>query len=319
MLVNLYSSKTPIAVFSLPIVTAILAVTLFFTPSESTFYFWDWQNEMTLFVHEISWLNYLLTVAIASLTAHWINNVYNAHAFYSKATYLPGFIYVLSLFTLGGLEFSPLLIAHFFLVLGLGQYLKLRRQEGAKTIMFWGSFLMGCAIVFSFFSLAYLLLAMISLAIFRPFVWREWLLIILGFTLPLFYYIAGLYLVKGDFYFKIADPAQPDEYNLGLFQASAFTIIGLVILGSIYKYLSVMRAEVIRFKKQSQVVFHMLWISAAIWASGYFIFEHIYLSYMIPIAFIIGTSFLHAKRSNTTNAIVIIWLIISAANVLIIE
>ncbi|MBD3637244.1 MAG: hypothetical protein HUJ25_07835 [Crocinitomicaceae bacterium] len=319
MLVILYRSKTPVAVFSLPLLIGLLALPIFFYPQPPEFHFWNWQNELDQIVKNETVLNYSLTVTLISLIAHQLNNVYNRHSFYSKATFLPGFIYVFSLFTLNRFTFSPDLIAHLFMVFALGQFLKMRRQEDAKAIMFWSSFFLGIAMVFSTFSGGLVLLCWMSLVIFRPFVWRESFLVIMGFLVPLFYYMGIMFMLKGGFDFNIADPVEETEFNMDFIKATSYGVFGLIVLGSLYKYFIVMRNEVNRFRKQSMVIFHFLWISALVWFIGFKFFEHIYLGFLLPISFLVGTSFLHARRNSVINLVVIIWLIISAANVLIIR
>lgn len=315
MLVNLYRAKTPIAVISLPLFIGLLSVPIFIFPGESNAHFWNWQNDLDVFVKQNRLVHFLVTVVLVSLNAHQINNVYNRHTFYSKATFLPGMVYALLLFSLNQLNFSPNIVAHLFMILALGQFLKLRRQEGAKTVMFWGATLLGLATIFSSFSAALVILPWICLAIFRPFVWREWILVLLGFILPIFYYMAIMYMIKGGFDFKVAQPVEAKELKLDLFQAAALGMFALVYLASNYKYVMIMRSEINRFKKQSMVVFHFLWISAAIWFIGHQFFNHSYFCFLIPLAFVIGTPFLHAKRSWVVNLVVIIWLIISVVNI----
>lgn len=319
MLVNLYRSKTPIAVFSLPMLIGILGLHIFLKDYPADAHFWNWQNRLDQLVQENVVVHYLVAVLLISFIAHQINTIFNRQSFYSKTSFLPGFIYVLCLFGLDQLHFSPELIAHLFLVWALGQFLRLRRQEGAKTIMFWGGFLLGLAMIFSTLSAGLILLSWICLMIFRPFVWREWLLVILGFVLPIFYYFAILFMVKGTFYFDVADPIFQEEIDTDLFSALALGIFGLIVLGGLYKYLSVMRTEIIRFKKQSLVLFHFLWIAFGIWSLGYFVFDLTYTSFVIPLAYLIGTAFLHAKSSATPSLVVIIWLIISGANIFLIR
>jgi hypothetical protein len=315
MLVNLYSAKTPITVFSLPLLIALLAVPIFLIPIEETTYFWDWQNLLVNLVKKKPITNFAATVLMVSVIAHQINVVFNQNSFYSKASYLPGLIYVLSLFSLRQLEFSTDLLAQLFIIIALGNFLKLKRQDGAKTIMFWGGLFLGLAIIFSAFSVALILLPWICLAVFRPFVWREWLLVLFGILMPIFYYVSILYMVRGGFDFKVAESISPENVEHDLASVSVLGVFGLIVLASLFKYFSVLRSQINRFKKQSLIIFHFLWIAIGMWVAGYYLYGHIYMSFIIPIAFLVGTAFLHAKRIAVTNLVVIIWLIISAANI----
>lgn len=314
MLVNLYSSKTPIAVFSLPVAIGVLCVPIFFTEASSTQYLIDWQTILTNWVLETKWLNYVLTVSILSITAHQINNVYNRHVFYSKATFLPGFIYILSLLTLEYFSFSTNLVAHLFLVFALGFMMRIRRQDPAKTSIFWGSVFIGLAIGFSSLQMSMLLLPWLTLIAIRPFVWREWVIMILGAVLPLIYYVSIFYLAKGDLDFSLNEIENVTYRKMNLLRAANYAVPLLIVIGTLVKYFSVMRTQINRFKKLSQILFHFSWLSVTSWLVGMYFFDLSIYSFAIPVAFFVGTAILYSKRQSMVNIIVIIWLIISVAN-----
>ena len=79
-----------------------------------------------------------------------------------------------------------------------------------------------------------------------------------------------------------------------------------------------MRTEINRFKKQSQVLFHMTWVSLIGFIAGLSFYGEIYPAFILPLSIFIGTQILHGRNTKVINAIVIIWLIISVANVLIV-
>ncbi|UKN03683.1 hypothetical protein K6119_09175 [Paracrocinitomix mangrovi] len=314
MLVNLYRDKTPIAVLSLPVFIAICAATVFLIDFQPKTNLLDWHNSFEQFIYSESWLNYLATVLISSITAHQINNVYNRHTFYSKASFLPGLFYIIILFSMQQLSFSMDLIGQLFIVLALGEILKIRRQAPAKTNVFWASFLLGIAFVFSSFSVLLILLPWISLAVFRPFVWREWAMVILGGMLPLIYYLTTLFVITGSFYFNPVVGENASDFEWNLFNASNIGYFGLLFLGTMYKYSVVFRSQINRFKKQSQVILFLWILTVIIWSVAYYVFDLAYMSFAIPSAIIMATPILHSSRTSLSNVLVIIWLIISLSN-----
>jgi hypothetical protein len=317
MLVNLYSSKTPIAVFSLPILTAVLCLPIFLIEPVSSPSLIKWQILLTDWIVQQSWVNYLFTVVLISTTAHQINNVFNRHVFYSKATFLPGLMYVLTLLTFEKLNFSTNLLSHLFLVFALGMLLRIRRQDPAKGRIFWASLFIGLAIGFSAGSLPLVLLPWLTLAAIRPFVWREWFVMLLGAVLPLLYYFSIYYMSTGGLDLKLISITDVSYTKMNLLRAANYAIIASIFIGTLVKYFSVMRTQINRFKKLSQIIFHFSWLSAAAVAIGWYLFDLMFFSFSIPAAFIIGTALLYSKRQSVMNLIVIIWLIISVANVVI--
>jgi len=319
MLVNLYESKTPIAVFSLPLLIALLAGTIFIVePTTSNFPF-QWQIQLTDNVQNINWLNYLLTVVISATTAHQLNNVYNQNSFFSKASFLPGFIYICCLVSFNSLSFTPSLVAHLFFAWGLGQFMKLRRQEQAKAIIFQGSLLFGLAFVCSPLQIGLIILPWLALTIFRPFVWREWFMVIGGLMIPTFYYLSATYMLDGEFMVFTKGSADLNGFsNWHLLTWINYSVLGLIVLGSFAKYLGVARTEINRFKLQSQLLYHFFWLGLVAMFLGWYFYDIQLLGVILPLSIIIATQLLHNKNLKVVNGIVIIWLIISVSNVILV-
>ncbi|MFT4600125.1 MAG: hypothetical protein ACI857_000295 [Arenicella sp.] len=319
MLVNLYESKTPIAIFSLPIVASLLGITIFFIEPHAFSMPFEWQNTLFNNVQSIPWLNYLITILLTSTIAHQLNNVYNQSSFYSKASFLPGFIYICCLISFNCFYFAPSLIAHLFFVWGLGQFLKLRRQEQAKAIIFQGSILFGIAFIFSPLQIGLILLPWLGLTIFRPFVWREWIMVLGGLVVPLLYYFSALYLLNDHVYlFKNSGLGFIALGDLHLLSWINYVIFGAIVIGSIAKFIGVSRSQVNRFKLQSQVLLHFLWLALVAYFLGWYFYNLSMVGIIIPLSIIIGTQLLHNRNLKVVNGIVIIWLIISVANVILV-
>jgi MFS family permease len=211
-----------------------------------------------------------------------------------------------------------MLIAHLFFVLALSQLLNIKRQEPAKAIIFWAGFFIGIGIVFAPIQAALILLPWLALIVFRPFVWREWFMVILGGLIPIIYLIAILYLTKG--YVHFPEPVHTGfdvDKNIQLYEILNFSIFGLIVLGSVFNYWKVNNQEVNRFKKLTLVLIHFIWLSLISFAIGWYFYDLFYLGFLIPLSIIIGTQMLHSRSQTLINGIVIIWLIISVANVVL--
>ena len=318
MLLNLYRSNTPLAIFSLPFLIAVISLPILFFDSPSINLVFEWQNTLCRSIYESKIVNFLCTVSIVSVTAHQFNRAYNINTFYSRNTFVPGFIYVICLQSFKALIFTPMLIAHLFLVFGLMQLFKLKRQESAKSIVFWSSFFISLAVIFAPFQVGLILLPWFALVIFRPFVWREWMLVIVGTLIPFFYFVGIMYMAKGYVVFP-----SPDQFGfvaegkMQFFEIFNIIFFGLIVLGSIYKYLTILRSEINRFKKLSQILLHFSWISLMSFCAAWYFYDTFFLSFLIPLSIFISTQLLHSRNSGIVNWIVIIWLIISLSNVIL--
>lgn len=319
MLVNLYESKTPIAVFSFPILVALVILPIFFVTPEITHYPLTWQNSLWAMIHEIKWLNYLLAVFFISTNVHQLNNAYNSTVLYSKDSFLPGLMYLLCLVSLNAIHFAPFLVGHLFIILALRQLFKIRRQDDSKALVFKAALAFGIAFIFSPMQSICFLVPALALTVFRPFVWREWFMVLGGASIPIIYYFSLTYISSGELSFVEKPFAATASFGQPhLVTWLTWVIFGLISVVSILKYFGIMRSEINRFKKQSQVLFHMTWVSLIGFIAGLSFYGEMYPAFILPLSIFIGTQLLHSRNTKVINAIVIIWLIISVANVLIV-
>lgn len=136
-----------------------------------------------------SWTLNLFSVLIIILTATILNNTVNKDEFFEKNTFLPSLLYVLLTSILIEFNrFNPIIISNLFLVLFLRWSFKIRRQQDARQIIFNSSFLLSCATLFFPIYSPFLLSPIVLLIVFRPFVWREWILSLLGLLIPFAFY-----------------------------------------------------------------------------------------------------------------------------------
>lgn len=318
MLVNLYKSKTPLSVFTLPLIIGLVCLSLFFDEPGTNHYFFLWQTDLFNPLQKITWLNYLLTVGLISLNAYQLNNVFNQNSFYSKATSLPGFIYVAGLITFKSLDFSPLIIAHLFLIGALSKLLQLKRQEPSKDIIFKGSFLIGLAVIFSPAMISLFLLPWIALILIKPIIWREWVMALLGISLPIMYHFAFHYLLTDNAQLIIMPVAKEVPHlTWTILDSLTYILAAACILVGVFKFILTIRSQIVSFKKMSQIVLWMAVLTSLSFGIGWYFYGELYLSFVLPIAFIISIQLLNAGRVKLANTLVLSWFIISAVNLFV--
>jgi hypothetical protein len=315
VLVNLYKAKTPVSVFSLPLIIGLVCLTLFFREPVAHVYFFKWQTDFFLRIQETKWLNFLLAGALISLNAHQLNNVFNRNNFYSKDTFLPGFMYVTGLATFESVDFSPLIVAHLFLIGAMAALLQLKRQEPDKSIIFVGSFSIGIAIIFSPLLIVLVFFPWLALITTKPFNWREWMVAVLGLCLPIFYLYVFNYLSAGTI--------QPERMDIILdtpsvtwtiTQSILYITSSITILLSIVQFIGVMRSQVVNFKKISQLTLLILFLCVVSFVIGWLFFNQFYLAFMLPLGFIISAQILYNERSRLSHILVMIWFMAAVIN-----
>ena len=110
----------------------------------------------------------------------------NENKFFKKKSYAGGSLYLIfSSFLPSYLILSPASLALTFLILALSKMFSLFKMEKPYGAIFDVGFLVSIATLFYFPSVIFLLLAYFALATIRPFSYREWIIILMGFGSPL--------------------------------------------------------------------------------------------------------------------------------------
>lgn len=130
----------------------------------------------------------LLAYVSVVLTGFLYNYIINEHEFLPKRTYLPGLFYCVLMSSSPALfQYHPVIFANLFITLMFNSLLNTYRQTLAFKSVFEAGLFLGIASLF-YFPVALLFpLLLVSLVVFRPFIWKEWLIIVLGFVFPYLY------------------------------------------------------------------------------------------------------------------------------------
>jgi hypothetical protein len=138
-------------------------------------------------------MGFLLAMGEAFL----LNYIIYQHHILTKKSWLPALMFVaLSACTPGLLWLNPQLIAGLFLLGALHLLLATYRTDKAFGAVFNSGILIGIAALFYLPSIVFLLFALLAIILLRPFIWREWIILILGSTVAPIY--AGVYYFWND-------------------------------------------------------------------------------------------------------------------------
>lgn len=311
MLVNLYKTKTPVALFGLPIMIGLMALYLFFVDVQIPRVFFTWQGEFTSFVTESRLVHVIAAFLIVYAGAVQLNSVVNNFGFYSKNTSLPGFVYALSVLSVGQFSFNMLVIGYFLLIAGLGYLFRINRQDPAGGSVFIASLFFGTATICSLFFLPMLLLPWFALIIFRSFKWREWFVVIAGFSIPWLYHYGIYFFVTGSTGIKLAGlPMGTAGFEMNWPTLSLFSFMFIMFVFGYWRYLIITGQQLLVFKKRSRILFHFVWLSIVSFVLSKLIFNISMANIVIPLSVVFSVQILYAKKSAFYNAVLYIWLAI---------
>jgi len=144
-----------------------------------------------------SFITQLCFIAIVATNAILISILFNRINILDNNIFLSGMLYALFSFSSIDLNDIGILISDFFLILSLIQIAQIKNNLDARSSIFKAALLLGFAATFNLNYLLLLLLPFITLSRIRPFVWREFTLILLAFTVAAAYF--GFY----SFYYEL--------------------------------------------------------------------------------------------------------------------
>lgn len=138
-------------------------------------------------------LNIFLAAVVVLVQALIFNRIVNNHGLLSRASYLPALLYVTgtSLF-MQFMVLSAALLVNFLLIFMIDKFLKLAKAHHVMGIMFDVGMLIAIGTLIYFPFILFMLMLWLSLLMYRPFNWREWISGVIGF-LTIFAFVAVIY------------------------------------------------------------------------------------------------------------------------------
>ena len=134
---------------------------------------------------------------LVSLNAILINYVFNQHEFFELNNYLPSLVYTLLVFLFPmSLRFGEDLVGHTFFILAIHHFFNIKQNENATNSTFLIGFFIGLASTFLPIYIYFLIFVWLGVISIRPFIWREFLLPIVGILTS----IIWVFLIDQKFY-----------------------------------------------------------------------------------------------------------------------
>lgn len=138
----------------------------------------------------------MLAVVMHFGQALYLNAIAARHRLYSRSTYLPAFAYlILTSLHPGESLFSPQLLMNWLLLGALDISFQLPQPAALRKHIFNLGFLLATAALLQFPAIIFLLLFVVMMLIMRPFHAGEWIVAMLGYFTPFYFFCSALFLV----------------------------------------------------------------------------------------------------------------------------
>lgn len=311
-MLQLFARNQPYILVLIPLLVAVhLVLNVFFPfyPNTDTAEIGEvfvWNN--IPIVVNILWLTGLITT-----NSILLNNLFNSHDFWTKNTYLPSLSYLIILFYFPqGAVINGDILGHTFLILCITFLFQLRQGQDGRKSVFNAAFMGGAACVCSPFLVVVLPFVLLAISAIRPFIFREYVLALVGFAIPLVYLI----VFQNDFYKGISiTESQVSFFNQNTAIAYFSSLGSLIILFFVAVIGLSKRASTssIRFKKLRNIVIYLLLTMIALGVTlqfttfGYLNWVHM----AVPFAFILPYAYLVMNKKTVVSLFFYIIILIS--------
>jgi hypothetical protein len=250
----------------------------------------------------ITFISFILIFSEALL----VNYIVEKNEIINTNTYLPALVYI-TIMSLQPtmLTLSPIIISNLFMLLALHKLMHTYRKETAYSETFDTGLFISIGCLFYTPSIIFILLIWIGLVIIRPFVWREWVLSLIGLSLPWIYmtfayfWINKLDMLTYDVFYQTIATTSKSISTIALSSSNIFQILILLlaIFFSINKFNIDFKKGTVRSRNNLLLLLYFLFLSVAsiFMAPQYSI---CYLSFLaIPFSIFFSSYFLFARKA----------------------
>lgn len=243
--------------------------------------------------------NVFITLVLTIIQALLLNAIVNKFNLVGRSSFLPALMYVtLASLMLPFLVLSPILICNFLTIWMADKLLSIYRRTEIKPLMFDLGMIVALGSLVYFPFIVMLLLLWCSLLIFRPFNWREWVAIPIGFAAV--YFLLGviyLWFDRMDAFYSIWLPLTypfPTSLRIDVYDYLVLLPLIAILVLFVITLRKNMLKSVVHIRKSFQLLFCMFALAAisfylnADWSVNHFLLAappvSIYLTYYFSYA-----------------------------------
>jgi hypothetical protein len=249
------------------------------------------------------YVSMFLSLCLSVLSAFWINYIVNQHNLLPRKTYLPALFYLLYTGFCGTLlTLHPVLLANLLLIAASHELFNTYRKDSALSETFNAGMLIGIASLLYLPALFLFLFIWVTLILFRPFIWQEYVVALLGLCLPWIYAFAYFFMhgtLSSLTFHLLKGPFREKEI---LFPVSRpyiwlYIILGSVVLGALVRIVNSSQVMPLKTKKTFSLLFWCFLLSGISIYPNSIIGPPALLLTAIPLSVFVSNFFLQIRRA----------------------
>jgi hypothetical protein len=305
-MINFFKTLNPLNILWLAILSfALRAGYLYHAPVKIDFAF---VRLFSRLLFPVSWqytlsppANVLLAGLLVFIQALLLNHLVNHHNLLGKPTFLPALMYVTvsCLFT-PFLILSPPLVCNFLVIWMLFKLFSFYKSKDAKSTAYDLGMMIAIGSLIYLPFIYMLLVIWISLVIFRPLNWREWVASIMGY-ITIFFFLAVYYYLDNSLeqFYNIWLPLVtkfPDSIDIKYLDYLVLVPVVLILVLCFFKLKQNFFRSYVQIRKSFQLLFVIFLIAClSFYIKDAFQLSH-FLLCAVPLAVFFSYYFLYAKR-----------------------
>ena len=254
-------------------------------------------------IGEIKWLNYLVTGLYLSMQAIYLNYIVNKYKLISTSSYVVALLFVLlNSADASFLIFNPIFITNSFILIVLHQLFEIYNKEKVFALSFNTGLLVALATLVYFPAIIVFPLIWFTLIYLKISLWREFIISLFGFMLPLLFYTSYCFFTDQVNHFMneaifnnalfLKNGASPHSFSFNVY----YYVLALLLLLAGVNFLNYLNKSIVKIKKLMVVVLVMCFLLGfSIFINGRDYYA-VYLMMTIPLTIMIANYFTEVKR-----------------------
>ncbi|MEJ7780896.1 MAG: DUF6427 family protein [Daejeonella sp.] len=245
--------------------------------------------------------NFILAAFLLFIQSLVFNRIINSYNLLGKSTYLPALLYLSagSLFV-PFLILSPVLFCNILSLWMIEKFLSIYKRDQVGSVMYDLGMIVAVGTLIYFPFIAMLPILWISLIIFRPFNWRDWLAIVTGF-ITIFFFLAVFYYWNDslDKFYQIWLPLAskfPTNLRINYYDTLVLVPVAVILILGFFQLQKNFFRSVVQLRKSFQLLFFMF-ITGLI---SFYLKEDLRLYHFLlcapPAAVLMAYYFVHATQ-----------------------
>ena len=294
-----FKTIQPAALLSIPVVALLLWIPGFFRDVSIPY-----DSLLLNFVQELPhFLRLIISAVLVAAGAVYLNHVTTKHEVIYRHSYVPALMYVILMsFHRDAIQFHPLLVSNIILIRVLDKTFSLFKNDAPVSPIFDSSFLLAIATLIYFPSFIFFFLLLYSIYNLRSFNFREFMIALVGFTLPFFFFAVYGYWTDslGDlshnFFARFSLHKMSESFLTSKSFMSFVIFLVLLIVLALFRLRANFYRNAIKTRSTQEILFLFFILSVA----GLFFLPGIALYHFtqlaIPLSIFLAYYFISAKK-----------------------